>query len=143
MCGVVPEEGQLPKWLHCVSLDLLSPQTDLSRHAPSQRHLSLVLDIKDDSVSLMNNTLLLCYLKITADMVTHSYSIMSLFHVLICFLFFFQLVQSFPNQAPSKGREIRLRGYEIVNGKGKKNKQRSDTQLCLGFLLCFRILHHV
>ena len=36
--------------------------------------------------------------------------------------------------APPKGQQINLRGGEMINGRGKKKKQSSDTQICFQFL---------
>ncbi len=32
---------------------------------------------------------------------------------------------------PSKGHKINLRGCEMINGRGKKKKQSSATQICI------------
>ncbi len=35
---------------------------------------------------------------------------------------------------PPKGHQINLRGHEMINGRGKKKKQTSDTQTCIHLL---------
>lgn len=39
-----------------------------------------------------------------------------------------------PNLWPSKGHKINLMNHEMINGRGKKEKQTYATQICIHFL---------